>query len=99
MEDKSIGRRQFIGQTAKAGIVIGIGASLSPLLSKAQAPQLWTPTYDQAPLPYAYEALEPIIDKETMNIHYTKHAATYAKNLKGAIAAENVDPSKVSLPV
>lgn len=98
MEDKSIGRRQFIGQTAKAGIVIGIGASLSPLLSKAQAPQLWMPTYDQAPLPYAYEALEPSIDKETMNIHYTKHAASYTKNLKEATAAEKVDINKTSLP-
>lgn len=98
MEDKSIGRRQFIGQTAKAGLVIGIGASLSPLLGKAQAPQLWMPTYDQAPLPYAYEALEPIIDKETMNIHYTKHAATYAKNLKEATAAEKVDITSVPLP-
>lgn len=99
MEDQSIGRRQFIGQTAKAGIVIGIGASLSPLLSNAQAPQLWAPSYNQTMLPYSYEALEPVIDKETMNIHYTKHAAAYAKNLNEAAAAEKVDIAKVSLPV
>ncbi len=99
MEDRSIGRRQFIGQTTKAGIAIGIGASLLPLLSQAQTPNLWTPNYDQAPLPYGYEALEPVIDKETMNIHYTKHASTYAKNLKEATAAEKVDITNTPLPV
>ena len=26
-----------------------------------------------APLPYAYDALEPHIDKETMHIHHDKH--------------------------
>lgn len=36
-------------------------------------------------LPYAYDALEPTIDKETMNIHHTKHHNTYVTNLNAAL--------------
>jgi len=36
-------------------------------------------------LPYAYDALEPHIDKETMNIHHTKHHNTYVTNLNKAL--------------
>lgn len=36
-------------------------------------------------LPYAYDALEPHIDKETMNIHHTKHHNTYVTNVNAAL--------------
>ncbi len=36
-------------------------------------------------LPYAFDALEPAIDALTVEIHYTKHHATYLKNLNGAL--------------
>ena len=36
-------------------------------------------------LPYAYDALEPHIDAQTMEIHYTKHHQTYINNLNAAI--------------
>ncbi len=36
-------------------------------------------------LPYAYDALEPAIDKETMQIHHDKHHAAYVKNLNDAV--------------
>lgn len=36
-------------------------------------------------LPYAFDALEPYIDAKTVEIHYTKHHATYLKNLNSAI--------------
>jgi Fe-Mn family superoxide dismutase len=36
--------------------------------------------YELAPLPYAYDALEPVIDTETMHIHHDKHHATYVAN-------------------
>ncbi len=37
-------------------------------------------------LPYAYDALEPYIDKMTMEIHYTKHHNAYVNNLNNAVA-------------
>ena len=37
------------------------------------------------PLPYAYDALEPHIDAQTMEIHHTKHHQAYVNNLNAAI--------------
>ncbi|NPC93324.1 superoxide dismutase [Bacillus sp. WMMC1349] len=42
--------------------------------------------YKLPELPYAYDALEPHIDKETMNIHHTKHHNTYVTKLNDAVA-------------
>src|SRR5690242_3902675 len=47
-------------------------------------------TFTQIPLPYAYDALEPSIDKQTMEIHYTKHHAKYVKEITDAIKEENI---------
>lgn len=42
--------------------------------------------YQLPELPYAYDALEPHFDKETMNIHHTKHHNAYVTNLNNALA-------------
>src|SRR3989344_8233499 len=36
-------------------------------------------------LPYAYDALEPYIDAETMKIHHDKHHGTYVNNLNASL--------------
>ena len=77
MSKSSQNRRQFLKDTGKAGIAL----ATAPIMGS------WnfsTTEFQQQALPYAYNALEPFIDALTMEIHYTKHAATYAKNLADA---------------
>jgi Fe-Mn family superoxide dismutase len=48
-------------------------------------------------LPYAYDALEPSIDKQTMEIHHTKHHGGYVSKLNAAI--EGTDLADKSIEV
>jgi len=41
--------------------------------------------HEVLPLPYAYNALEPHIDEQTMRIHHDKHHAAYVTNLNAAL--------------
>jgi Fe-Mn family superoxide dismutase len=87
-------RREFLATTAKAGLTVGlVGTAFSDLL--AHTPQAVAGTgFTQTPLPYAYTALEPHIDARTMEIHYSKHAAAYASNLRDAAKEEGVDTTQ-----
>ncbi len=90
MSNSSQNRRQFLKNTGKAGIAL----ATTPIWSA------WTITsseFQQQALPYAFNALEPFIDAMTMEIHYSKHAATYAKNLADACVAEKIDTAQMSL--
>lgn len=95
MKNRTQNRRQFLTETGKAGIAL----ATMPLFTKIDSTKTFNngSEYLQQPLPYAYTALEPYIDAMTMEIHYTKHAATYAKNLADACVAENVDSKATSL--
>ncbi len=101
--DSKKNRREFLKTTGKAGIVAGLSFTALPSLANSFTGVTDNPfggediPYTQQALPYAYTALEPVIDAMTMEIHYSKHAATYAKNLADATAAEKVDTAKTSL--
>lgn len=41
--------------------------------------------FEVPPLPYAYEALEPYIDSQTMHLHHDKHHQAYVDNFNAAI--------------
>lgn len=94
-------RRIFLGDSAKAIIGVSVGASaLGSLLQSCSGPRAaagnaaFRTGFTQDPLPYTYNALDRSIDGSTMEIHYSRHAATYASNLREAARAESVDETK-----
>ncbi|MGV3244044.1 superoxide dismutase [Staphylococcus sp. 11261D007BR] len=42
-------------------------------------------------LPYEYDALEPYIDKETMELHHSKHHNTYVTKLNSAVEGSDLE--------
>ncbi|KAJ9195982.1 hypothetical protein DTO166G4_494 [Paecilomyces variotii] len=45
-------------------------------------------TYTLPPLPYGYNALEPVISQQIMELHHKKHHQTYINNLNAALASQ-----------
>ena len=82
-------RRSFLH-----GVGYTAGVSLSTaILDRAGFSQSSTPAaalpggpFKLPPLPYAYDALEPYIDAETMHLHHDKHHASYVDHLNAAVA-------------
>jgi Fe-Mn family superoxide dismutase len=85
-------RRAFI----KTGSLLALGGLLVPSFGRmkdtvvpgtdAQGSDI---RFDLPPLPYAYNALEPWIDEETMKLHHDKHHAAYVENLNKALKNES----------
>ena len=92
-------RRRFLKNAALGTAAISIGSSAigailpSCHLSKQMAKPHFTTPHLQQPLPYAYDALEDVIDGKTMEIHYSKHAAAYSKALVEAVKEAGLSPS------
>lgn len=74
-------RRRFLKQTTKAAALVAIN-QLFPL--QKLVAQSNPSKFVQQPLPFAYDAIKNFVDAATMQIHYSKHAATYCKNLNEA---------------
>jgi Fe-Mn family superoxide dismutase len=51
--------------------------------------------FELAPLPYAPDALEPFIDRQTMEIHHGKHHQAYVTNLNNAVNGTEMDGKSV----
>jgi Fe-Mn family superoxide dismutase len=64
--------------------------------SPAQSADTPTGPFKLPELPYAYDALEPHIDAETMEIHHNKHHAAYVNNANKALAG-HPDLAKMSV--
>lgn len=90
-------RREFLKTSGKAGIAASLSLPALQSFATDKHEEAAIITFEQSPLPYSYPALEPVIDAQTMELHFTKHAATYAKNLKEAAAAESVNTATTTL--
>ena len=92
--DKS--RRSFLQKSSLLALA-GLGTQMfsNPLLNAMTSTEagFLNEPFTLPPLPYAYDALEPNIDKMTMEIHYTKHHKAYVDNLNKAIAEGNINAS------
>lgn len=96
--ENGLSRREFLSNTSKAGLAVSLmGTGILSACSgevKGDSKAILATSFSQTPLAYDFSALAPHIDAMTMEIHYTKHAAGYAKNLGDAIGEENVDTNK-----
>lgn len=68
----------------KAALAVVAAASITASIAHAQTSP--TGPYTLPPLPYAYDALEPSIDQETMKIHHNKHHKAYVDNANKLLA-------------
>jgi Fe-Mn family superoxide dismutase len=100
MEKNTTSRRMFLANSAKATLAVTAGIATSGSMMdawgapKPVAGSKFYTGFAQEPLPYSYTALDKAIDSNTMEIHYSKHAAAYATSLQDAAKSENVDTNK-----
>ncbi len=95
---RSSSRRDFLRRSLQGGMALSAASVLPAAITSCtpahagtgHKPWPFKTGFSQEPLGYAYNALEPVIDAQTMDIHYNKHAGAYSKNLKDAAQAENV---------
>lgn len=80
----AINRRRFLILCGTVTAATAIDSLTHPILAQTTTEAPDGP-FKLPPLPYAYNALEPYIDEETMRFHHDKHHATYVKNLNAAI--------------
>lgn len=85
----TLNRRNFLFLLGTGTGAVALGAwRSSGLMGAAWADQASSggeKAFEVPPLPYAYNALEPHIDAQTMRFHHDKHHATYVKNLNAAV--------------
>jgi len=80
-------RRQAIKTTAFASAALAtLPGAIAQTNPAAPVAAMTNGPFTLPPLPYAYDALEPFIDVETMHIHHDKHHAAYVANLNKAVA-------------
>ena len=88
-------RRHLLQATAMAGAALATASATTSASAKDGSSPLDKLTDDNgkyvaAPLPYAYDALEPVIDARTVELHYNVHhkpAAAAANKAEEALAA------------
>ena len=54
--------------------------------------------FDLPALPYAYDALEPVISKETLELHHDKHHKKYVDTMNELLQKENAHAASLDTP-
>ncbi|MGQ9559168.1 MAG: superoxide dismutase [Candidatus Oleimicrobiaceae bacterium] len=81
----SVTRRHFLRAVAAGGGLVAAGVVSPPRTEGASEEKgVAVGGHQLPPLPYAYDALEPIIDEQTMRLHHDVHHAAYVKGLNEA---------------
>ena len=81
-------KREFL----KTGLIGGLGIASIPAFGRSRNNLFKVPKEFKLPeLPYAFDALEPYFDKETMEIHYSKHHAGYTEKFNAALREAGID--------
>lgn len=84
---KTITRRQALQTTALAAAAVAVAPQILAQSPAPATPPVTPEFFKLPPLPYAYDALEPHLDAQTMTIHHDKHHAAYVANLNKAMAS------------
>lgn len=77
-------RRSFIGTLGTAAIAVPILGNAFAACSSESKKAIFK-GHEFPNLPYAYEALEPVIDAKTMELHYDKHHRGYFEKFTAAV--------------
>jgi Fe-Mn family superoxide dismutase len=85
----TLSRREWLARAASAAAAL----ALAPLAARAQGT---TAGFTLPKLPYPPDALEPSIDKMTMEIHHDKHHQAYVTGLNAALAKH---PDLLATPI
>jgi Fe-Mn family superoxide dismutase len=81
----TLDRRRFLHLAAASGVTLIFAAQGAATAAPPNAPAVASGPFALPPLPYAFDALEPHIDTQTMQIHHGKHHAAYVNNLNAAL--------------
>ncbi len=87
-------RRKFIFSLGSIPVIAGLEPltkSLENFSNHIKRRDLTMGKFELPKLPYEYDALEPFIDKMTMEIHHTKHHNAYVTNLNKAIEGTEME--------
>jgi Fe-Mn family superoxide dismutase len=85
-------RREFLATVGTAGAVLSVALNESSrLFAASQAPA----AISLPPLPYAQNALAPVISENTISFHYGKHHQAYVNNTNKMIAGTELEKASI----